>query len=1520
MPPPPSWLSPKRLLAAKLARAAAAALLASTYLLPCQVVVDDVDDDSDIETSVTAAAAADTKIVLRNVRLVPKVVTSTAVGSSCCELAGTIEELTFTWKWGGSSGGSCSSWLGEKGGDAITALPFISEPVLSVRGVHLQLTVSSSSSSSSKSEPCCSKFDKAEESSTSSAGTFMFGSVVDRCVQQLLDHLTVLVTDVRVAFILKNDDDDDERAAAFVAAPTAQLVLEAAHVRLDSRAPLIARECLPTCQSRQRRDGDNNSSAAWKNGGSALLLFLLLERRVSVESMRVFFLQKQQQNDAEVVGEVPLLRSLSYAARFHDTNCNRDTTGGSVEVTGETSLLCNHNDPPVVELHVGTEQLALLTPILKRLLHRLALDSADATAADDQAVVQQPPAFDDSTSHSSNIRFVLPLPSVVVVLSDESKIGILSKSTLLRYHTDGSVLQWTGGGGGIHVNGKPAMQLEKNAVWCLDFVRSNFTITNNNDDADADCFVDGLGELPNADDNDDNDRSQQTALVEMNCDEEDLKRLVVDLTALKWFIRNTMEIAGAFNRDGENSSSSSVPVIGSEQAWSVSVRGLIALQVSGVQGELIKATIKNIAFRRSSAVVAAANDGGLWLTLFSDFSTDGASFGPTSFGDATIRIPGGVYLTATDESGEFCVREPISCHFQSASVAEAIRQFMLRLISIELSSPPVLQISTAEAECPVSLQIPQLLISVAEPRAIEVKVESVRCSMRDKTITCDSVCWEEVNGGNSGLMNGLCFGQHVALRADCIESLRIAGVSSLVPRQVRGAKIRLDEDRLDIHCPSVNAALDEVGHCISASSDSVATSPASIFSGTAVALPFAIYLHVNEIFLYDSKERSTAVRIFPVEMVIASYANNCTVENCDTVIVRIESSKNEWMQATLTGFSFNLDHGCFTPKTAILTGLHVGPCSYGELRLAIPSIRMESEGLFFGGFIVATVESADVAVRTQKIFEQALAVTMKSAPLSESHALPLNMPYIEMNLIDMKLQAVASDIVFRDWSKIQCGHLKLSDGMGSTISASRVDSNYADSSLRMTAVLDVMYIPGVCYLAEPVNDILIFYNFDSGLHVNVPVASVFLLEGETNGRDSGGSLVLPCRIQLKLGALTLANARRDSFLTRARGVEVDLQPATGLRIGLKADLVEHKMIRLFCTRASGVIGDFITKTILDFQFQPEFVTVAAELSSVEWSKLFDKKEADGVTDMWQLPYGRLGSFTAKLSFDGKMVSTESALRIPAFEGGSNTTSADIVEHLASVGLRELPSLYNNARVLGESATDLTVKAAGRMAGSTVSYSALLSISALVVADSVKGVLVLGREARGASVEDKHQLSDVVLGIYRAMQTAALRGGRLRRGDVAIYRYRFGDLSTGVSDALGRYISDNKSRFGAAGGSVLGMAVGGMIYGFVGVMVGNYLGGKVGAKALGSEKSNLRLITGVESLVPLQPSFEECDGDWVLLDLASSDSQTYIDCVGLHRGWPVAELSTDTQACPTMTNYRGFHAAGSIRSWIWLRRS
>jgi hypothetical protein len=558
---------------------------------------------------------------------------------------------------------------------------------------------------------------------------------------------------------------------------------------------------------------------------------------------------------------------------------------------------------------------------------------------------------------------------------------------------------------------------------------------------------------------------------------------------------------------------------------------------------------------------------------------------------------------------------------------------------------------------------------------------------------------------------------------------------------------------------------------------------------------------------------------------------------------RLSHSGSFWVDGSVAGLSCNLDSRTHLPFHTVVAGLQIDDSSCPGLKLSVPSLAINTNTnslpeVIADGCIEISFGSISEAKQVyQTLFDAFPRFSLLLTNISGTSLISFRVQGFEWTLVDEKVRCVVGDLKSLDNGHgLYCEQLSvMNDGSsGAALACSRIRVCCKEVGVKVTvAVLESFYLPGAYSLVSPLNGFVFIYNLDGTCICDLPPITLLSLSEELYGQNTGTNWIgfnVPFPVRIFTKAITIRSSMAK-LLSRVEEINVYLTPASrGVGFDIDLGTTRNGMIQIRHANISGVLDADKVLTVRWLRLKMEEAFITADISSsVSVSKLIQQQRTTGSVLVWSTPDCDLESISASILVKSKFASTETAFRVPSFKGAQGTTSSDLAEHLTKSIVWEAPSLYNNALVLGEHATDLTAKAAGRMAGTTVCGSALGSIGALILTDSVKSFLILGKESRGASLEDKICLSDCVLGVYQTARIITVRGGRLRRGGHLTYSYQVGDFFTGMSDSIGNYICENKSRFASAGFSVVTMALGGFAYGFTGMMVGNYVGGKAGPK-------------------------------------------------------------------------------------------
>jgi hypothetical protein len=344
------------------------------------------------------------------------------------------------------------------------------------------------------------------------------------------------------------------------------------------------------------------------------------------------------------------------------------------------------------------------------------------------------------------------------------------------------------------------------------------------------------------------------------------------------------------------------------------------------------------------------------------------------------------------------------------------------------------------------------------------------------------------------------------------------------------------------------------------------------------------------------------------------------------------------------------------------------------------------------------------------------------------------------------------------------------------------------------------------------------------------------------GSSGDGIISLPFPVKVSVQEVSVKASSRNGDVIKLCKLEVNAKSAvsehgsgrSGVDFTVTVERAENKLMRLESVGLSGLVFDQKLQTVHRFCFSASNAVVAAGYSSVDW---FGERGENNKTTVVQLPFSRIGSLTAHVSFSGKVVATQDAVFIPTFQGSEQTTSEHLIQHIFGAVLSKFPSIISNASVFGENILEMSGKSAGRMAmAASITGSAVGSVAGLAAVDGVKGAVASGKASRKASEGDHYRFGDFSRGLVHSAKQASKAGAESRRGSSD--RYVPGDFTAGASKSMAKYTFENKVRLGAAGTSGVGMVIGSAVAGPLGFIAGGYIGSKLGERALSDKKSQL----------------------------------------------------------------------------------
>jgi hypothetical protein len=561
-----------------------------------------------------------------------------------------------------------------------------------------------------------------------------------------------------------------------------------------------------------------------------------------------------------------------------------------------------------------------------------------------------------------------------------------------------------------------------------------------------------------------------------------------------------------------------------------------------------------------------------------------------------------------------------------------------------------------------------------------------------------------------------------------------------------------------------------------------------------------------------------------MDLAVSQMNESIAINHNGNVNIRVEASHDEWLDSSIAGLSMILSpsNDGFSLSSMTCTNLHVGSSAFGYISVDVPSIGMHlgSEELCAAvGNVAVSLKSIDVTSRIRSFLTRVLG--NDSTP-SSSFPLALKVPNLTLSVSESGAQ-ITVDAVKVSGSEVSCGFLSMIQTNGTSASVSGISGTFGEIVTADLEWIEALYVPGLGTLERPVSHTRLAFDGDV-LQIFMPASRVLRLADGNYERkidDSKGGATLPFPIYLNINEMNVSNAS-DSKQIWCRRVELDARPIQadpflsggqpGTMVKIRVHEVENEMLKLDSVRSSAVIYGSEIDTIHSFTFSTSRAVVTAGFSSIDWSNMLGDDADQQMNSVTLLPFACIDTFTAHLSYAGKVVATHDSVCIPAFQGGPSTALNDIFAHVTIAVLSKAPAIISNATVLGENVCEMTAKNLGRMAASaSLSGVVVGSVAGLVAADSVRGAVAKGKASRDASSDDAYKFGDFTRGSIRSIKQTVTN-------------------PVGASRTVGKYTSENKSRLGGAGASGVGMVVGSALLGPVGFVVGGYLGSRAGQKA------------------------------------------------------------------------------------------
>lgn len=841
-----------------------------------------VVDPDDIQSNLVK----DTKIVLYKVQVKPQRV------SSAVTLTGSVDQIEFRWKWGG---------------DGTTQ--FVRETVLLIWGVRLHLLVGRADPLHQRSLP-----DSLQPPKDSSACSYKSprdaNGYVERHVQQILDHLTLEITDVDLTIETAHSPG--------------KLVVDIKSLQLCSFGRLY--------QEEKKNDSEQEPAPP-------------LSQRLVLEALTVYAVEDNSAHRA-------LLEPFSYAAtvsrvsgrRFINFMHGLQVTGQILQPTAQ------------IQVRVGLEQMRVLVPMLQALLDATDMSSSspssparfnEATCTEPGTAVNPEEDYsDDEISDGPSTAFTLPFPEVVVSFADDAKIQI--PNCLFKYSIDGSVLSLLSSQG-IRINDRaPFLELGEGVSWTLDVAHRAFVVGFSDIILDQEEWADARESLL--------EEKRCGAVAHVVWNEPEIRRLYSAFVVLQNATRNIVEHGLEIYEHQHTRQTEPASFI----PWSVAIEGPVLALLQGEQQEWLKVSLESLSFTFPSST----NDKDAFLD---SLKLEGAALGPTSFQNASMHVPS---LALDPSDSVISAEAPVKIVLGSITATKQLQSFLIRILCIGGSDPSSPTAYASKTRLPFRFGVPILEVFLEEPKPVKFIVNCMEVD-RNCQVTCKSVEWagssvKELSGTTRNLsLTGIISSGDIDIhvRIGSIDRLFVPGLLE-IKRPVNDITARLSNDELAITSHLIHAAL--------LYGETESLHDAETTDRETVSLPFNVRMRLEGLYLLLPSDAHVVIGFIDLS-VIPTTNSQYSIVTCRPITARLEAPNSEFLQSRFDATTLTLSRQ-FAPEEMECVGFQIGPSSFDEGSVVGSSLKLSQgfSTAQVGGPVKISLGSLDAASRATGFFEESM--------------------------------------------------------------------------------------------------------------------------------------------------------------------------------------------------------------------------------------------------------------------------------------------------------------------------------------------------------------------------------------------------------------------------------------------------------------------------------------------------------------------------------------------------------------------
>ena len=836
------------------------------------------------------------------------------------------------------------------------------------------------------------------------------------------------------------------------------------------------------------------------------------------------------------------------------------------------------------------------------------------------------------------------------------------------------------------------------------------------------------------------------------------------------------------------------------------------------------------------------------LSLFpAAFCIGDLSIGPCSLGLLDVKIPS---FTLLPDASCITLDDMLSVRIESFRLLQHIQEIYANLQegSGSKSNVPTAADSSRRYEWPLSLQAPILELHLNEPRTIlrlqnlNIKRNNLQCAL----FTAEGVDEMRVSARNCSL--DVQADTDIIAKVEEITAATVPGIVSLA-EPCHSISIRFQRGNLYVDIPVIKC---------DAIKKPVAQGSRKGSASTSLSVPVPTQLRVQAFMLQDlSVQSSISVQNFAAG--IKQSGSSLYIRTEKGIKVRGQHS-GHWIDACVDTSSvcISFEDSVNLVKEVNCVGMLIGPASpsCGHFKARFDRLHHNGESLEISETVNVSMKQLDsYIVENAQSLLQALSdlIPIETEDSSFEFPFPIKVSAIRAVAIEPKI-TLAVDGVSAAITTVCCEKINATIGQEASVSLSDLNSNFKSMQIEI-GLIESLFVSGMIMLSRPVRQAKIEFNNDLSIQLLHPVYINVLptaKKGEPSQNTENQDLPFPIKVSIRELYLSQQGGKTRSRIDEARlniqpfifgGQDLlDETPLKGAKVSMNIKQVSSDLFHVADICFLFVVPLHDLNTLTKMQLSVSCMQVTSGFSSIDWSSLLSsKKEISSInaTPNINVPFSQIGSFHLSISYEGKILASQSNILVPSFNGDASTTTDIVMKHYTKVIMQRVPGFLTNAKFLGGNVVDSSLQnaviATTRVAGSVSMASAGVgSVMGVAVADAVRASIVSGKKARNVDTRDSYKFGDFSRGLVRGAQEAVNTGAKMRGGDTG---YIPGDLTAGSTRAVGEYASNNKSKLATAGGSGVASIVGLAVAGPIGFIAGSYFGGKAVKGIVGEDTHN-----------------------------------------------------------------------------------